>query len=254
MLLTIDLGNTCIKLGLFEGNKQLAFNFVPTYQNDYRGQILSFIYKAMVREDQIDDVILSSVVPSVRDKLVKVIYETLNIVPKEINNTKYYGVDLKCDNPKEVGSDLLVMMSFCHHLFKEDLILCSLGTCSVICYINAEGVFRNCIIAPGFKKMREVLTESSAQLPSFEMEKKKSFIATNTIDAMNVGFYNGYIGMVEYLVLSMKKELGVNCRIIACGGGSKDIGPYTRLFNNIEPDLVTKGLNYIYNTYYKNND
>jgi len=250
MLLTVDLGNTCVKFGLFHENKQLAFDMIKTQSSDYKSFILQFIYKAGVRENMVENIIMSSVVPSVKDKLVNVIINIFNKEPIQIDNRNNYGVVIDTDDPSEVGNDILVMISYGYYLYKQDLILCSLGTCSVICYVNKEGIFSSCIIAPGFKKMAEVLYTSSEQLPEFKMEKRNSFIARNTIDAMNVGFFNGYIGMIEYLIICLKRELNKNCLVLGCGGGSKDIAPHTKIFNYIEPDFVTKGLNYIYNRYY----
>lgn len=250
MLLTIDLGNTCIKFGLFDGDNQLAFNYIPTFNQDYRAQILQFIYKSGLREEQIDDCIISSVVPTIKPLLVESIKTVLNITPKEINASMDYGIKIAVDNPDEVGEDLLVMCAYGNALFHKDLLICSLGTCSALCHVDKEGAFKYCIIAPGFKKMAESLYSSSEQLSEFKIEKRKSFLSSNTIDAMNVGFYNGYIGMLEYLINNIKQEIGKDLYVIACGGDSKDIAPFTSAFNTSEVDFVTKGLNYLYNRYY----
>lgn len=250
MLLTIDLGNTCIKFGLFDKERQLAFNFIPTFNQDYRAQMLQFIYKAGVREEMVDDCIISSVVPAIKKELMNTVQLVFGITPKEIDVSRNYGIRIGVDNPLEVGEDLLVMCAYGNALYHRDLLICSLGTCSVFCYVNANGIFKNCVIAPGFKKMAEALYSSSALLSEFRIEKRDTFLASNTVDAMNVGFYNGYIGMIEYLVSNIKKELDKDLYVVACGGGSRDIAPYTSCLDIAEPDLVTKGLNYIYNRYY----
>jgi len=250
MLLTIDLGNTCIKLGLFDKEKQLSFIFIPTFDQDYRAQLLSFIYKAGVRENMIENVIISSVVPSVKVELIKTVRYIFNLNPIEIDVRKDYGIHLVIDNPEEIGEDLLVMCAYAHHLFDKDLLVCSLGTCSVFSFVDKAGNFRGCSIAPGFKKMAESLYSSSALLSEFKVEKKNTFIAKNTTDAMNVGFFNGYIGMIEYLINGMEKELGKDLYVVACGGESRDVADYTNVLDVVDPDFVSKGLNYIYNRYY----
>lgn len=250
MLLTIDLGNTCIKFGLFDGDKQLSFNYIPTFDQDYRANILQFIYKAGVREEQVDDCIISSVVPTIKVKLVELVKTVFGFEPKEIDINKDHGINVAVENPQEVGQDLLVMCAYANAIYHRDLLICSLGTCSVLCHVDAEGSFKYCVIAPGFKKMAESLYSSSEQLSEFKIEKRESFLAANTVDAMNVGFYNGYIGMIEYLVSNMKQEIGKDLYVIACGGGSRDIAPYTACLDVAEPDFVTKGLNYLYNRYY----
>ena len=251
MLLTIDLGNTCVKLGLFDKDKQLSFNYFPTSEKDYKGQILQFIYKAGVREEQIDDCIMSCVVPTIKASMISLIQNLLGITPKEINVSEDYGIKIGVDDPNEVGQDILVMCAYAHSLYHRNLLICSLGTCSVFNYVDDIGVFKSCVIAPGFKKMAEVLYTSSEQLQEFKQEKRNTFLATNTIDAMNVGFYNGYIGMLEYLINNMKKEINKDLFVVACGGDTKDIAPYTNVFDVVEVDFVTKGLNFIYNRYYR---
>lgn len=251
MLLTIDLGNTCIKLGLFENDKQLSFNLIPTFDQDYRASILQFIYKAGVREEQVDDCIISSVVPTVKTKLMDVIKTLFNITPKEIDINKDHGISIDVDDPNEVGEDLLVMCAYGNALYHRDLLICSIGTCSVLCHVDSEGSFKYCVIAPGFQKMAEALYTSSELLSEFKMEKRESFLSSNTVDAMNVGFYNGYIGMIEYLVSNMKREINKDLYVIACGGGSREIAPHTACFDIAEPDFVTNGLNYLYNRYYR---
>lgn len=250
MLLTVDLGNTCIKFGLFDNDNQLAFNLIPTFNQDYRAQLLQFIYKAGLREEQIDDCIISSVVPTIKPKLIETINQVLNIVPKEINASLDYGIKIAVDNPEEVGEDLLVMCAYGNAIYHRDLLICSLGTCSALCYVDKDGAFKYCVIAPGFRKMAESLYSSSEQLSEFKIEKRKSFLASNTIDAMNVGFYNGYIGMIEYLINNIKDEIGKEIFVIGCGGDSKEIAPFTSCLDTSEVDFVTKGLNYLYNRYY----
>ncbi len=250
MLLTVDLGNTCIKLGLFEGEKELSFGLFDTKQDSYKSLLLSFLYKSSIRENQIDDIIISSVVPAVKKKLLETMEELFEKKPIEIDVTKNYGITLDIDNPMEIGEDLLVMCAYGYNLYKRDMLVCSLGTCTVVCSVFNPGSLRYAIIAPGYKLMAESLYTGAAQLSKFDTNKKDTFLAANTNDAMSVGFFQGYLGMVKYLVDGLEKELDKDMFVIGCGGDVRLVEPHLNLFDVADTDFVTKGLCYLYNHYY----
>ncbi len=249
MLLTVDLGNTSVKLGVFDGDRQVSFGCFDGFYDSYRSLILSFIFKANLREDDIDKAILSCVVPSVYDKIYDALESIVGNNIVDINPKKNYGIVLDMPNPNEVGDDLIVMCSYAYNLHHRELLLVSMGTCTVLCHVTKEGAFKHCIIAPGFSKMSETLWKNAAQLPEFELQHKSTFLANNTIDAMNIGIYNGYIGMVAFLIAGIKREIGTDMYTIGCGGLGKMVAPYIKDFNEYDPDFVTKGLNYICQRY-----
>lgn len=252
MLLTVDLGNTSIKLGIFDDGEQKTFACFDGTYDDYRSLLLTFIFKAGFREDQITNAIYSCVVP----KLYDIVYDAItsivgidNII--DINPKKDYGIKLAVANPEEVGDDLIVMCSYAYNQFHRELLIVSMGTCSVICHVTEQGEFRHCIIAPGFSKMSETLWNNAAQLPKFELNKSETYLADNTIDAMNIGTFNGYIGMMSSLIKGIKNEINKDVLIIGCGGLGKMAAPYLYELDLYDPDFVTKGLNYIYEKFGK---
>lgn len=253
MLLTVDLGNTSVKFSIFDDDKQLAFLYQDTAYTNFKGVLLQFIYKASLRENQIDKAILSCVVPKVYDT----IYEELeSIVGKgnviDITPNDDYGIVLNIPNPMEVGDDLLVMASYAYNLYHREMIVVSIGTCTVLSHITADGEFKHCIIAPGFSKIAETLWKNAAQLPEFDLEHKGTFLANTTLDAMNVGIYEGYIGMLRHLIQGMANEIGKDVHVIACGGLGKKVVDYIPEIEEYDPDFVTKGLQYIYKRFYLN--
>lgn len=253
MLLTVDLGNTSIKLGIYDEDKQLAFACFDGIDNNFRSLILSFIFKSNLREDDITAAILSCVVPSVYDTLYDVIESIVgknNII--DINPNKDYGIKLAVPNPQEVGDDIIVMCAYAYNLYHREMLVVSMGTCSVICHITKDGEFKHCIIAPGFTKMSETLWRNAAQLPEFQLEHKDTYLANTTIDAMNIGIYNGYIGMMSSLISGIKSEINEDLYIIGCGGLGKMAAPYMSDLDEYDPDFVTRGLNFIYQRYGKN--
>lgn len=253
MLLTVDLGNTSVKLGVFENDKQIAFSCFDGIYDNYRSLILSFIFKANLREDSIHAAILSCVVPKVYDDVYDAIVSIVgekNII--DINPNKDYGIKLDVPNPQEVGDDIIVMCAYAYNLYHREMLIVSMGTCSVICHVTKDGEFKHCIIAPGFTKMSETLWKNASLLPEFELKHVNTFLADNTVDAMNIGIYHGYIGMMNSLIDGVKKEINEEPYIIGCGGLGKMAVPYLTSLDMYDPDFVTKGLNFIYERYGKN--
>ena len=249
MLLTVDLGNTSIKLGVFDNSKQIAFSCFDVEQEDYRALILSFLFKSNIRTDDISNSILSCVVPSLWDKITAALNSIVGNRIIDINPKNDYGIKLAVPNPDEVGDDIIVMCAYAYALFHKELLIISMGTCTVISHVNKNGEFIHCIIAPGFDKMAKTLWSNAAQLPEFQLKKKENFLANTTVDAMNVGIYNGYIGMLAFLVEGLKRDIKESPFVIACGGLCKNVVPYVNFINVYDPDFVTKGLNFIASRY-----
>ena len=252
MLLTVDLGNTSVKFGVFENNKQVAFVCYDGTYDNYRSLILQFLFKAGLREDDIDKAILSCVVPRLYNDIFLALASIVgekNIL--DINPRKNYGINIGVANPDEVGDDIIVMCAYAYNLYHRELLVVSMGTCTVINHVDAGGSFKHCIIAPGFSKMAETLWKNAAQLPEFDLTFKGTYLVDTTIDAMNVGIYNGYLGMVSSLIKGVKVELRRDPYVIGCGGLGKMAAPYIQEFNEYDPDFVTKGLNFIYERYGK---
>lgn len=251
MLLTVDVGNTNIKLGLFENSQRIAFDMLDSNPIDFKSFILSFLYKANIRETQLDDSIMSSVVPSLTPLVFDALKEITNKVPYTVDNDHLYGIEIDPTITDVVGADLLVTCAYAYQTYRRELLLVSLGTASVIAHVSQDGKFKNCLIAPGFNAMANAIYSKAEQLPEFSPERNKSFLANSTIEAMNIGVYDGYIGMIKYLINGAKREVGSNPIVIGCGGVGKDVAKYISEFFTYDPDLVTTGLCFIYNRYIK---
>lgn len=251
MLITCDMGNTTTKFALFDDNKQISFAMIDSKPTDYKSFIMSFLYKANIRESQIDDSIIASVVPSLTGSLVAALDEIIGKEPIIIDKNHHYGLEIDPSITDEIGADLLVMCTFAYQKLKTELIVVSLGTATVFSHVSQNGVFKHCIIAPGFGTLAGALYKNTAKLPEFEAKKHNSFLANNTLDAMSIGVFDGFIGMVRYLLAGLRGQLQTNPLVIGCGGAGKDISSYITEFSSYDADLVTAGLNYIYNRYVK---
>lgn len=251
MLITCDLGNTQIKIGIYENGIQLNFGMFPTDQDDYKGDILALLYKINRREDEVDASIVSSVVPSKTNVLVDNLKVITSKDPIVIDGNNIKGINLNYINKDEVGADLLVMSAYAYQTYKKELIVISFGTCTVFTHITSDGELKHCIISLGFDTLASTLYKNAAKLPEFELTKNDSFLQSDTLGAMKVGIYDGYIGMCKYLLENMKKEINKDVTVVACGGFANNVVNYINDIDYVEPDYVTSGLNYLYRSFYE---
>lgn len=252
MLLAIDLGNTSLKVTIFKEDEIVASNIYDSAQEDYGALIKNFLYRNNLSENSIEDTIVSSVVPDSLSRLHASLLAIFNKEPIIVDINTETGISVDTPNPSEVGSDLIVLSSYAHHLYpNDDVFIVSLGTASVIAHVSKKGTFKHCIIAPGYGKLAQTLWGNAAKLPQMDQSKIHTFIANTTIDAMNVGIYQGYIGSLRYLIAGLKGELKIEPKIIACGGHGKEVVNDIKEIEYYEPDMVITGLNYIYRKYIK---
>ena len=251
MLLTIDQGNTSTKFGIWENNELKHFAVMDTKDGDYAVVIRNLLYRNNLKEEFLDDVIISSVVPVYSERLAK---DIIDLTGKEaifIDPRHSYGISVDTPNVDEVGSDLLVMCAYAYHKYHEELLVVSMGTATVISHVSEDGVFKHAIIAPGIGKIAEVLWGNAAKLPEFELKRTTSFLANTTVDAMNVGIYQGFIGSLRYLIAGIRSDLGRKPKVVACGGFGKEVVKDIKEIEYYEPDMVTNGLHYIYEVFIK---
>lgn len=247
MIITCDIGNTSTKLGLYEGDKRIALTVVDSKQTTpFKSTILQMIYKLSLREDSIEDAIIVSTVSNLTPVVSNAVKEITKKEPIIIDQNNYYGIEIDEEVSGDVGSDILVICAYAYQKYKQELIIVSLGNSSAILHVTDDGKFKHSIIAPGFAGFA-----SSLHLSSASNQRKGSFLASSKNDALSIGIYEGYIGMIKYLVAGMRKKLGEQIRIISCGGAAKDL--MSSISNNeyYDPDFVSNGLSYIYYRYIK---
>lgn len=253
MLLTIDIGNSNIKLAVFDDDQLLYFTRFETLQDDYTKCFKDFFNKYDLH-NKIASSIMSCVVPNVKEKIVEIVHllgvgECI-IVDGHVDS----GIKIDTDDIDGVGSDLVVLCAYCYYLCKQATIVLSFGTANVLCYIDDEGCFKHCIISPGLDLQVRALFSNAAKLPAFTLEKQSSLLTNKTIPAMNIGIIDGTIGATNYLVQKLNEELNKkDVKIIACGGMGRHLVPYIDNIDRYIPDLVTEGLNYLYKRIKKEN-
>ena len=251
MLLAVDVGNTNISMGVMEGDKiRSSFRLITKTErsSDELGIVVyDLLNRAGIGPQDIDDIVISSVVPALMYTLNSCMKKYLGKTPIVINSEIEAGVKLCADNPKAVGADRIVDCAYAFHTYHRSCIIVDFGTATTFDYVNDHGEFKYTVISPGLGISAAALTSQTAKLPEIEIAKPASVLGTNTISGMQAGVVYGYIGLVEYILKQMKKELhDEDCMVVATGGLGRVIANETDMIDVYDPDAAYKGIRIIY--------
>lgn len=250
MLLAIDIGNTNLVIGCMEHDQirfkaRIATDRLRT-SDQYGVEIKNMIEAYGVRLSQIDDCIISSVVPpvfhSVRTGVMKIIGKQPMVVGPGLKT----GLDIHMDVPSQVGSDRIVIAVAALAEYKAPLILIDMGTATTIEVVEPDNRYIGGLIIPGVRVSLDALTSRTAQLPGISLDKPKQVLGKNTVDCMRSGMMYGTAAMLDGLVDRIREELGHEFTILATGGMAQFITPLCRHQMILEKDLLLKGLNILY--------
>jgi len=250
MLLTIDVGNTNISCGIFDNEKLITtFRFI-TKQNRTPDEIALQIHSVLevrhIVEEQITDVIISSVVPKLNNDLITAIRQCFAIEPFMIKTTSNTGVKIEIDEPSSCGIDLLVDIIAAYNIYKKECLVVDFGTATKFLYVGNNCEFKSAVIAPGFEIFSNTLWQSTAQLPQVQLHKPDKVLGTNTISCMQSGIVNGYVALTKGIIDGIQKEVGHPLTIIATGGQGKLIAEEIPEIHDYESNLAYYGMKYIY--------
>lgn len=251
MILVFDVGNTNIVLGVYEGEELLNSWRMSTDRNktsDEYGVLISqlFDYNGLKLTD-VESVIISSVVPPLMYSLQAMSIKYCNKEPLIIGPGIKTGMNIKYDNPKEVGADRIVNAVAAYEKYGGPIIVVDFGTATTFCAISKEGDYLGGVISPGIKISSEALFQRAAKLPKVELVKPKNIICKNTVNSMQSGIIYGYVGLVDYIVERMKTELNNEVKsVIATGGLSTLIASESKTIDTIDKLLTLEGLRIIY--------
>ncbi len=250
MLLAIDIGNTNVVLGVFEGKR-----LVENWRVGTKTQITPDEY-AMILKDlfnfgglefkRIDGVIISTVVPPLLPVMTEMSKKYFHIEPMVVTHEIRSGIRIRYDNPKEIGADRIVNAAAAYNLYGGPVIIVDFGTATTFCAVTQEGEYLGGAISPGIKISAEALFQRAAKLPRVELTKPRSVIGTDTISAMQAGIIYGYAGLVDGIVERMKKEFSTEAKVVATGGLAELVSPETKSIQEIKPHLTLEGLRLLY--------
>ena len=252
MLLTIDVGNTNITLGVYDNDKLSGTFRMTTKQkrtsDEYGFTICSILEHGGIDSKQIKAVIIASVVPDIMHSLTNAIVKYFGIKPVVVSAGIKTGLRIVTENPKEIGPDRIVDAVAGYELYGGPVIVVDYGTATTYDLIGPNGTFEAGITAPGIETAARSLWGGTAMLPAIEIKKPKSILAKETISSMQAGLVFGAVGETEYIIRKIKEESAYeNIKVVATGGLGKIIADETDSIDIYNPELTLQGLRLIYN-------
>lgn len=251
MLLVIDVGNTNVTMGVFDGEK-LKETFRLTTgtsrtSDEYGLAICDLIEHRAIAIEEVRDVIISSVVPDVMYSLINGIVKYFHTTPLIVGPGIKTGIRLATENPKQIGADRIVDAVGAYELYGGPVLVIDFGTATTYDLILEDGSFVAGVTSPGIRLSANALWQGTAKLPKFEILKPKSILAKETISSMQAGLVYGYIGQTEYIIKKVKEEAKLKeMKVVATGGLGKIIADETDMIQVYDNRLTLKGLRLIY--------
>lgn len=251
MIFVMDVGNTNIKAAVFEGDKLLKRWRCATdtsMTSDQYGIIMAdlFRYHGLSMSD-IDGIMISSVVPTINYTIEHMCRDYFGKDPKLLVPGIRTGLNIKYENPRELGSDRIANAVAVSALYGGPSIFIDFGTATTYGVISCQNEFLGGAIGPGLRMMNAALSTGTAKLPSIELVLPPHVIGKTTVSNIQSGVIYGYIGSVEKLVSQMKREIGaLNAKVIATGGMARMVKDNSNVIDEINPDLTLTGLRLIY--------
>ena len=250
MLLAVDIGNTNITLGAYNSNileftARLATDTRKT-DDQYAVEIKQLLSLYGIEPGDIEDCIISSVVPSVGKSISRAVSKLCQIVPLTLGPGVKTGLNIKIDNPAQLGADLVAGAVGAIDAYKMPCVIIDMGTASTVSVLDRNGAFLGGVIAAGVRLTLKALTENTAQLPAIPIEAPKSVIGTNTTESMQSGLVYGTASMIDGLLEKITAELGETPTVPATGGLSKEVISHCKTNIIYNENLLLEGLRVIY--------
>ncbi|MCM3603628.1 type III pantothenate kinase [Robertmurraya korlensis] len=250
MIFVFDVGNTNIVLGVYDREELKHHWRIETNRSkteDEFGMIIKNLFNhANLSFSDIDGIIISSVVPPIMFSLERMCQKYFHIKPLVVGPGIKTGLNIKYENPREVGADRIVNAVAAIHEYGSPLIIVDFGTATTYCYIDEHKQYMGGAIAPGINISTEALYTRAAKLPRIEIARPEGVVGKNTVAAMQAGILYGYVGQVEGIVKRMKDQSKEKPTVIATGGLSNLIAQESNVIDIVDPFLTLKGLQIIY--------
>ncbi len=250
MLLAIDIGNTNITLGVYEGETlgprwRLA-TVHERMPDEYGLQLIGLLNHAGIQPNWVTATVMASVVPPLTGAWVQVCRTYLNLDPLLVETGVKTGVRVRYDDPKQVGADRIVDAAAVHKLYGGPACSVDFGTATTFDAVSATGEYLGGAIAPGISIAAEALFKRTAKLPRVDLVRPPSAIGKNTVHSIQSGLLFGYVGLVEGMVARFRAELGPTMKVIGTGGLAELIAQETEVIQIIAPWLTLEGLRIVY--------
>lgn len=251
MLLTIDIGNTNIKYGIYKG-KELVASFrvssrISRTADEYGSVLVNLLGDRGIKKADVDGIIISSVIPPLNYTICHMCEYFFGITPLMVGPGIKTGLNVKTDNPKEVGADIIVNSVSAFGKYGGPIVVIDFGTATTFDIIDENCSLLGVVIAPGIKTSLEGLVNNTAQLPMIELDAPESVIGKNTKSSMQAGIIFGFSGLVDNIINKIKRKLNkTDLTVVATGGLGEIIAKEVKSITRVDRTLTLDGLRSIY--------
>ena len=257
MLLVVDVGNTNINFGVFNNDKIVAsfrmMSRTAHTSDEYGNNLIAMLRNNGIDKNEIEGIIIASVVPNVMHAFVNSMIKYLGHKPYIVGPGIKTGIQIKTKNPSEIGPDLVVGAVAGYEIMGGPVLVVDFGTATTYVLVNDKGEFTSGVVSPGIRISAKALWEDTAKLPEIEIKKPDSILAQETISSMQAGLVYGQIGQSKYIINEMKRESGYSdMKVIATGGLGRIICEEVEEIDVYDPNLILTGLRLIYEKNRKN--
>ncbi len=250
MLLVIDVGNSNIVLGVYNGTLLVRSWRISTDKSrtsdEYAVLLHSLFGQAGFGFSEVKAAIISSVVPPLTGVMEAISHDFFNLTPYVVGPGIKTGMPIHYDNPREVGADRIVNAVAGYEKHKCPLVIVDFGTATTFDYVNRKGEYCGGAIAPGLAISVEALFQRASKLPRIDIIKPPHVIAKNTVNSMQAGIFFGYVGLVDGIVERIRNESNEDFRVIATGGLAGLIAPESKTIDEVDENLTLDGLRILY--------
>ena len=250
MIIVLDVGNTNVVIGFYDGDKLLSTGRIATDKlktsDEYAVDIKNLIEFNGIVPTELEGGIISSVVPPLTGTLKNVVQRLTGKLPFVVGPGVKTGISIRTDNPSLVGSDRIVDAVAALKEYSAPLIIFDMGTATTISVIDSKNNYIGGVIAPGLKISQEALAVYTSQLPNVSLDPPKKVVGKNTIDCIKSGLLYGHASMVDGMIDLIIEELGTEADVVATGGLARFVVPLCYHKIHYDPDLLLKGLRIIY--------
>ena len=250
MLLAIDVGNTNVTIGVYDGEELRATWRIATdparLADEYAVFIDSLFLLDGISNSSISAAVFASVVPPLSSVFEDVLRRHFDVVPLRVGAGVKTGLRILYEDPREVGADRIVDAVAALRLHKPPLIVVDVGTATVFDAISRDGDYLGGAIAPGIGVAADALAQKAAMLRRIDLRPPRTAVGTNTTAAMQSGIIFGYLELIEGMVRRFKAEIGEDAWVVATGGFAQLLSQHTRSFDHVDPNLTLNGLRLVY--------
>ncbi len=251
MLLAIDVGNTNIVYGLFEGASLVDQFRVETSRgrtaDEYAVIVRQLLSMRDIAPTEVKAAIIASVVPALTEPMLHLVRRAFDLDALVVGPGIKTGMSILYENPREVGADRIVNAVAAYERFHSGLIVVDFGTATTFDCVTPKGEYMGGVIAPGIQISADALFTRAAKLPRVEIQRPPKVVGRNTQHSMQSGIVFGYVGLVDGLVERLKEEMAFpSCAVVATGGLARLIAPLSRTIQDVDDDLTLTGLRILY--------